>query len=203
MIDRERLYIASLICFFFFVLLGVAILKRPRILWDVHAQAIRVRYARIARFFTWIGRTRPLLVGYAIAFAAYALGHLHAVVPIIMAASQVCSQFVVEGFKQLYRRARPEYWHHRREKGHSFPSGHATTATVSYVGWAVIVAHSALPEAAKWPIVAALSVMAAGIGWSRLVLGAHYFSDVFAGALFGSAWLCALFAFFGHVMLVR
>lgn len=202
MIDRDRLELAALICFFLFVSLGLAIVKRPRVLWDVRAKNIRARYVRAALFFTLCGRTRPLLAGYALAFAIYALGHLHAIVPVIMAASQVLSQSVVEGFKLIYKRARPEYWEHRFEKGHSFPSGHATTATVTFVGWAIIAAHAALPHPETWLLVALLSAFAAGIGWSRLVLGAHYFSDVFGGALFGAAWLCALFAFFGNRMLV-
>jgi len=46
----------------------------------------------------------------------------------------------------------------------------------------------------KVAIVTVLVLWALGIMWSRLALGAHYLSDVFGGALFGTAWLCALFA---------
>jgi undecaprenyl-diphosphatase len=40
-------------------------------------------------------------------------------------------------------------------------------------------------------VVAAVAVLVAAIGLSRLYLGAHYISDVTAGFLAGGAWLTA------------
>jgi membrane-associated phospholipid phosphatase len=38
-----------------------------------------------------------------------------------------------------------------------------------------------------------------GIPWSRLVLAAHYGTDVTGGILFGVAWLCLMLVVLGHV----
>lgn len=57
-----------------------------------------------------------------------------------------------------------------------FPSGHAATAfavAAALVGWA--------PGRRRWWILAAAS----GVGASRIVLNAHFLSDVLGGALFG------------------
>lgn len=81
-----------------------------------------------------------------------------------------------------------------QEVGKSYPSGHATTAIVSLGGWAVVVASSGLPIQAKYELIALFALWAAGIDWSRLALGANYLTDVAGGTLFGSAWLCVLFA---------
>jgi undecaprenyl-diphosphatase len=81
------------------------------------------------------------------------------------------------------------------EAGHSYPSGHATTAIVFFTGWAIVVAHQVLPPALQDLTVVLLALWGLGIMWSRVALGAHYLSDVFGGALFGGAWLCAVVAF--------
>jgi len=59
---------------------------------------------------------------------------------------------------------------------HGFPSGHAATAfaaAAALVGWA--------PGRRRWWILAAAS----GVGASRVVLNAHFLSDVLGGALIG------------------
>ncbi|HET7813427.1 MAG TPA: phosphatase PAP2 family protein [Candidatus Baltobacteraceae bacterium] len=197
--DRE--FFVSLVCFLLFAILGVAIIYRPRVLWDVHAKYFLKQSTPVALFFTRSGRSRQLLAGYTAAVIIYMVAHLNVWVPLVMALSQITSQMVVEAFKLVYKRVRPDYFLHQLDKGRSYPSGHATTAVVSYVGWALIAAHSALPHDVKWAIAGALVVWAMAIDWSRLALGAHYFSDVFGGTLFGTAWLCAILGFSGNLLL--
>lgn len=199
----SRLVWGALCCFLLYALLGFALVYRPRVLWDVRARALVSHATRIALVFTKSGRSRPLLLLYAAVFVGYAIAHADVRIPALMALSQVSSQFVVEFFKLVYRRVRPDYYLHRLDKGHSYPSGHATTAVVTYAGWALIALHSGLPHAAAFGIAALLVAWAVGIDWSRLALGAHYFSDVFGGTLFGIAWLCAVAAINGNPMPIR
>ena len=59
---------------------------------------------------------------------------------------------------------------------HGFPSGHAATAfaaAAALIGWVP-------PRRRSW-----LLAVAAGVGASRIVLNAHFLSDVLGGALFG------------------
>ena len=75
------------------------------------------------------------------------------------------------------------------ESSYSFPSGHATTAVAFYgfLGYVLI------RSATQWKMQVKLFFAAGGfiflIGLSRIVLGVHYLSDVWAGYLIGTLWL--------------
>lgn len=79
--------------------------------------------------------------------------------------------------------------------GPSFPSGHATSSTVSY-GAVALVLLPAVPRAARRPAVAGTVALVAAIGVSRLALGVHYVTDVLGGFALGAAWLAASTAAF-------
>lgn len=185
---------AAIALFALFAILGAAVSRSQPGAIDRRAAKLRARGMPPAIFFTKCGRSLPLCGGYAAAIAIYAAAHMPVLIPILLAVSQLLSQLAVEVFKTLFRRTRPDYWLIGREAGHSYPSGHSTTAIVSFAGWACVAASSALPGALRIVAAAALAVWAVGILWSRLALGAHYLSDVAGGVFFGGAWLFALCA---------
>lgn len=67
----------------------------------------------------------------------------------------------------------------------SFPSGHATLATIFYIGLALLIGQI-YPSKRKQLIFSAI-IIALVVSLSRLYLGAHWFTDVVAGWLLGSA----------------
>ena len=71
----------------------------------------------------------------------------------------------------------------------SFPSGHATIA-VAFYGFLVYLACRSLKKK-RYRLITILSglLVMAAIGFSRLYLGVHYVSDVWAGYLVGLLWL--------------
>jgi undecaprenyl-diphosphatase len=90
--------------------------------------------------------------------------------------------------KDHFQRARPapvfglvpaQHW--------SFPSGHAMVAAAFYL-FLAYVAWRRLRGCWRLVGVAALVVVVALIGWSRLYLGVHYLTDVLAGYCAGAAW---------------
>ncbi len=76
----------------------------------------------------------------------------------------------------------------------SYPSGHAVNTTVIYGLLAFLWARRSGNWLERALIVALLLALAGIVGWARLRLGAHWPSDVAAGAVVGAAWLAALTA---------
>lgn len=184
--------------FIVFLFVGLRVSNRPLTRPDADAIYFRGQLTPLALVFTRSGRGPAMTAFCIIAIAVYAALRLSVALPLVMTLSQLVSQMIVEFAKTQFRRIRPDYWLVGQEAGHSYPSGHAATAIVFFAGWAIVLAQQALPASPKFFGVALLALWALGIIWSRLALGAHYLSDVCGGALFGGAWLCAVFTLSAH-----
>jgi membrane-associated phospholipid phosphatase len=79
--------------------------------------------------------------------------------------------------------------------GKSFPSGHAQAAIVGY-GILLLVFLPVISRRARPCVMAVAATLVLLIGFSRIALGVHYFSDVVGGYLIGGAWLFAMTAAF-------
>ena len=76
-------------------------------------------------------------------------------------------------------------------EGNSFPSGHVANSVI-LLGGVYSVLRSQC-QARKWLALSAWLFFGAVvliIAWQRLYLGRHWFTDVFAGLLLASGWLC-------------
>jgi len=71
---------------------------------------------------------------------------------------------------------------------YSFPSGHATVSIAVYGALCLVVLRR-LTGPARVVCVAAAILLVSLIGFSRMYLGVHFFSDVLAGFSVGMAWL--------------
>jgi undecaprenyl-diphosphatase len=95
--------------------------------------------------------------------------------------------------KQLFHRPRPVFAHplYRLlvDNDYSFPSGHAMGSLIAYG----MLAYFAMLLVRTWRTRSALLcgtvLLVLLIGFSRLYLGVHYFSDVVAGYAAGGVWL--------------
>lgn len=77
-----------------------------------------------------------------------------------------------------------------RPETFSFPSGHAATATAFYLTLALLVTEGAgWTRARRAGAIGAALVVAGVVGFSRIYLGVHYFSDVVAGIARGALWM--------------
>jgi len=95
-----------------------------------------------------------------------------------------------QGLKTVIGRPRPDFRDDIiHETTNSFPSGHSMGAVIGF-GLLAYFLLLALPERREKIAVVVLAVaLALTIGFSRVYLGAHYFSDVVAGYAVAGAWL--------------
>lgn len=75
--------------------------------------------------------------------------------------------------------------------GFSFPSAPVTMATVVYGFFAVLIARELPGRRRAWPYAVA-GLLVALVGFARLYFGAHWLSDVLAGASLGMLWIAVL-----------
>ena len=88
--------------------------------------------------------------------------------------------------KALFDRPRPALWTSPTPfSGLSFPSGHAMSSATLVAALVVLTWHT------RWrrPVVSFGMVAVIAVGFSRLLLGAHYPSDVLGGWAFAFAWV--------------
>jgi len=198
-----RLCIAALVCVVAVFVLGAFVAHRPPAAVDVAAGSLRGTAVPLALFFTSLGRW-PVLLGLGVVAAGAAVAlrtGLKAVA--ILYATQILSQGANAAIKLVFHRARPDAWLHIHETDLSYPSGHAVTAVVFFVGFAILAWHAPLPRPLATAVVAVLLVCAVGIPWSRLALAAHYATDVVGGLLLGTAFACAAFALILRYVSIR
>jgi undecaprenyl-diphosphatase len=96
---------------------------------------------------------------------------------------------LIRVLKAIFQRVRPLHEHgFVIEHGWSFPSGHASGSLVTYGMLAYLALRLARPPLSL-VLAASLVALFLAIGFSRVFLYVHYFSDVLAGFVSGGAWL--------------
>ena len=95
--------------------------------------------------------------------------------------------------KGLFARPRPFFEHPLLvETSYSFPSGHAMESFVLYGMLAYFAVLALESWRARTAVVFGAALLVLLIGFSRMYLGVHYFSDVVAGYAAGGVWLSTL-----------
>ena len=108
---------------------------------------------------------------------------------IIISILMIINALIVFILKHIFKRERPNKKRLVLEKGYSYPSGH-TVSSVSFYGFILVYLifniYSLPIKILLFIIIASLIYL---IGYSRVFLGVHYFSDIVGGILVGSAYL--------------
>ena len=114
---------------------------------------------------------------------------------LVIGASSAC--LTCEAVKHLVNRSRPEVSQMRLDgikvpTSPSFPSGHTFSASALYPGIALILVRfsSSLPLKIALPLISfGLALL---VGYTRIYLGVHFFSDVVAGLVGGLTFALAM-----------
>jgi undecaprenyl-diphosphatase len=140
------------------------------------------------KFLSVLGSRAVLIWLIAIATVLLAVRRRYRLV-VFLVVSGVGSAILDPTLKQAIGRLRPVVEHPvAAGGGNSFPSGHALGSFISY-GALLLVFLPALPRRVRRPVIIALAVLVALIGFSRLALGVHFLSDVVGAWCLGVAWL--------------
>ena len=105
--------------------------------------------------------------------------------------------------KEAFHRSRPQIVPHLTDiSTASFPSGHSMISSVTYLTLAAILARTSHDWKTKIFFLAVAVILIGLIGCSRVYLGVHYPTDVFAGWCGGVTWaiLCCIV---GHALAQR
>jgi membrane-associated phospholipid phosphatase len=197
--EDVRLAGTAACCLIAMLALGAYVSHRPLTPFDVECNALRGRGKALAVMFTRSGYW-PVLAGVTLVLGIVELGIRGGLAfTIVLGGTQLLSQAASDFTKEIYKRVRPDDWLYHKERGFSFPSGHATTAVVFFGGLLLFVWTAPLPQAVQIAASAVIAVWIAGIPWSRMVLVAHYGTDVLGGLLFGVAWLCMMTVLLRHL----
>ncbi|MEI2386379.1 phosphatase PAP2 family protein [Breoghania sp. JC706] len=108
------------------------------------------------------------------------------------------------GLKMLFERPRPDLVKHL-DIIHtaSFPSGHATISTLTYLTLAALIARVVTRRRVRVYLIACALILAVMIGLSRIYLGVHWPSDVAAGWALGTAWAALSFIVLAGIDILR
>lgn len=85
----------------------------------------------------------------------------------------------------------------------SFPSGHTISAVLCYGLLAYLLVPKMPSRFWKWFVIIVSLLIMAFIGFSRLFLGGHYLSDIFAGYALGIAWAGLVFTLIERFFISR
>lgn len=101
-------------------------------------------------------------------------------------------RLMVEAQKWVSARARPDEQHLVTVTSLSFPSGHSANAAIVYFTIALLLAPSLESRWSRRLLLAGAAIVSVAVGFSRMILGVHWPSDVVGGWAFGLFWTLAL-----------
>ena len=145
-------------------------------------------WVRFARIITTFGSNIFLLPAYVL-IAGYQLYRGRKILAVNIAILGVTSIALLHTLKALFRRSRPDTAVMEELSRYSFPSGHTMSAFIfcciaGYLTWKM-----KLPVTLKLVIIFLLLAFALLVGFSRIVLGVHYPSDVVGGVVLAISWV--------------
>lgn len=102
-----------------------------------------------------------------------------------IAGNVVVTTLINQIVKHIVRRPRPSVLRLVEESGYSFPSGHSMVSVALYGIIVYTIYKNVKNKYVKWISIVLLSLLVLLIGFSRIYVGVHYFTDVIGGFTLG------------------
>ena len=151
---------------------------------------------RVLRIVTDFGST-PVIVLVAVIVGLLVSWRLRRPGPALFMLTVVAGQFLLSNtLKLAVGRARPDVGRFVSVSGSSFPSGHATAAAATWAAVALVLTRGRSRRSMALTGATA-ALIAAAVGASRALLGAHWLTDVLAGLVLGWGWFVLVAVTFG------
>lgn len=155
----------------------------------VHRYTAGTLWEDLALVLHWLGKW-PAATLMAVLLAWYESRQQRRARAVFVLAGAALSTAIMSAAKAFFDRPRPELWPRLvEETSASFPSGHSTfaaalAATVVILCW---------QRPYRWQVLALAAALAALAGFSRVVLGVHYPTDVLVGWITGALTVLGIF----------
>ncbi|MBO1304677.1 phosphatase PAP2 family protein [Enterococcus sp. 669A] len=130
-------------------------------------------------FFTKLGKAVPTLL---ICLLLVLIPQTRTTIALNVGINVVATTGLTFIIKRIFKRERPRDNRLVEETDHSFPSGHSSTAATLYIG---IFLNALLFMNAAWWLAVPAFLLSFLVGFSRVYLGIHYFTDVLGGWFLG------------------
>lgn len=179
------------ICLFVFVLITINVLNDNNMASDVVMYDWISKYiisdgmTSIIKCITWFGSTIGIIIIGLISLFIIRNKKINISLAICLILGTIVNNII----KIVFARARPNINPLVVEDSYSFPSGHSMMSVLLY-GYLIYLIYNYIKnKKIKYLLITLLSILILSIGFTRVYLGVHYFSDVIGGFVFGIAYL--------------
>ena len=182
-----------LICFISLILFLVItenvfnneIMKADTIGYNIVSNLISDKLTPLVKVVTWFGSATCLILLTVILFIIIK----NKKAGLLIGTNLVIISILNQTLKSLLQRPRPTGFRIINETGYSFPSGHSMISMAFYGFLIYLIFKNVKNKCLKFTLIISLFILIISIGLSRIYLGVHYTSDVFAGFLLSIAYL--------------
>ena len=137
------------------------------------------------KFITWFGSAFGIIVMALLSLFVFKSKKIS----VSMTVCLILGTAINNVLKIIFARPRPSVNPLVVETSHSFPSGHSMMSMIFY-GYLIYLVYNHLENKwVKWIFVIVLSISIVCIGFTRIYLGVHYFSDIIGGFALGFVYL--------------
>lgn len=140
-------------------------------------------------YLTFLG-SRTILIPFVILGSIYLYFKTQKIKPsLVFMSGTLLSYLLNELIKLIVTRSRPSLLEEVHAIGYSFPSGHAMISTVCYSLFTYYLLKTITNKKMKILFIGITMLVIFLIGFSRIILNVHYFTDVISGFIFGGLFV--------------